>query len=193
VTVLHVQANDPESVLAGHLPGLLSRRVMTRVADYLYAAPGLPGVVVAEFESEAEASKAAETVDAPEAVVNVFSQLSPATGWLTAAGVQNGPQRPAGTTVLSVIMDVEPQALADFHGWYDEEHLPKLVAVPGIVAAVRYEALTSSRFLAWYEMADESVVASAEFADASVLTPRTAAVTAHLEWASQLYIDGSPT
>jgi hypothetical protein len=191
VTVLHVQANDPTGLLTGHLPGIQSRRVMTRVADYLYAAPGLPGVVVAEFESEAEASKAAETIEAPDAVVNVFRQLSPASGWLTATGVHDGPQRPSGTTVLSVIMDVQPDALADFHGWYDEEHLPKLVAVPGILAAVRFQALTGPRFLAWYEMADESVVASREFADASVLTPRTAVVTAHLSWASQLYVDGS--
>jgi hypothetical protein len=193
VTVLHVQANDPSSLLTGHLPGLISRRVMTRVADYLYAAPGLPGVVMAEFESEAEATKAAETLEAPEAVVNVFNQLSPATGWLEASGIHDGPQRPCGTTVLSVIMDVQPHALEDFHGWYDEEHLPKLVAVPGILAAVRYQTSTGPRFLAWYEFADESVVASQAFADASVLTPRTAAVTAHLEWASQLYVDRTPT
>jgi hypothetical protein len=170
--LVHVQADDPTGLLAG--------RVMTRVADYQYAAPGLAGVVVAEFDSEDEARKHADGLEStPTQVVNVFRQLSPSQG-----------KRPSGTAALSVIMDVQPDALADFHGWYDEEHLPKLAAVPGILAAVRFESLGGPRFLAWYEMADSSVVDAAEFAEASVLTPRTAAVTAHLNWASQLYVDG---
>ncbi len=206
--VLHVQADDPAPWALGGSPGLLHRRVMTRVADYIYAAPdGLDGVVMAEFAALEQAAKAAERsagAGARSPQVNVFRQISPERGWLTARGVETAGRRPEGTTVLSVVMDVEHDALADFHGWYDEEHLPTLVAVPGILGAVRFAAVPEaeapaasqpdadrSRFLAWYEMADPAVVASDEFAAASVLTPRTAAVTAHLSWASQLYVDAA--
>jgi hypothetical protein len=203
-TALHIQTENPAALPGRELPGLLEHRIMTRVGDYLYAAPGMSTVLMAEFGSEAEAVKAADGLEASGALVNVFRQLSPERGWLTADGVQEGPRRPSGTAVLSVVMDVEHDGLADFHGWYDEEHLPKLAAVPGILCALRYKALTAddapstsqpeagrSRFLAWYEFADESVVASPEFADASVLTPRTAVATARLTWASQLYVDGA--
>ncbi len=203
--LLHVQADQPQSLVSRDAPGLLSYRVMSRIADYTYAAAdGLPGLLMAEFEGPADAVKAALAVTDPDARVNVFRQISPASGWLTADGVQDGGPRAAGTAVLSVVMDVEPHALADFHGWYEEEHLPKLAAVPGILWAQRFAALASgevpgamppdgdrARFLARYEMADERVVTSAAFAEASVLTPRTAAVTAHLSWASQLYRDAA--
>jgi len=197
-TLLHVQADGPDSWAPAGAPGLRSRRLMERVADYLYAAPGgAARLLVAEFSTLEEAARAAAAAPDQTAEVNVFRQLSPAHGWLTAAGVEDGPTRPTGDAVLSVVMDVEPAALDDFHGWYEEEHLPKLAQVPGILCAQRFAAVPSAgasepdggrtRFLAWYEMATTDVVASAEFADASVLTPRTAAVTAHLSWASQLY------
>ena len=171
--------------------GLLNSRSMLRVADYIYAAPsGLDALVVGEFASEADAIKAvaaggARTGRAP--IVNVFRQIAPPSGWLTARGVESGMDRPRSSTVLSVVMDVDSDTVSDFHGWYDEEHLPKLVAVPGILCALRYQASAVDqgpaasqsserrvRFLAWYEIADPGVVDSDEFAAASVLTPRTA-------------------
>jgi hypothetical protein len=186
--LLHVQTDAPAAIDLAGAPGLRAERRLVRVADYQYAAPSEYGhLVVGEFGSVAEA--AAQRPAGP-VQANVFRQLSPEVGWLTAGGVERGPRRPSGKTVLSVIMDVESDHLADFHGWYDEEHLPKLVAVPGILCALRYEAVGQDgrpRFLAWYEMADRAVVESDAFAGASVLTPRTAAVTAHLDWASQLY------
>jgi hypothetical protein len=204
---VHVQTDEPGRVSVGEDPGLLRARSMSRVAEYVYAAPGgLDALVVGEFAQESAAVKAAGGVSAGagrEPVTTVFRQISPPSGWLTARGIESGPERPRGTAVLSVVMDVDSDALTAFHGWYDEEHLPKLVSVPGILCALRYEALTLAeapatarpsegrvRFLAWYEMADQSVVDSDAFAAASVLTPRTAQVTAHLAWASQLYVEG---
>lgn len=206
--LLHIQTDKPGRASMAEAPGLLNSRSMSRVADYIYAAPGgLDALVVGEFAAEADAIKAgavatggARTGRAP--IVNVFRQIAPPSGWLTARGVESGMDRPRSSTVLSVVMDVDPDTVSDFHGWYDEEHLPKLVAVPGILCALRYQALVVDqepvasqpserrvRFLAWYEIADRRVVDSDEFAAASVLTPRTAEVTAHLSWASQLYID----
>jgi hypothetical protein len=181
--LLHVQTDDPTF----RLPGT-GQRFMNRIVDYQYAAPGgLAYLVTATFPDAGDA-EAAYVGDR----ATVFAQLWPRNGWLAADGVHEGAVRPSGTCVLSVIMDVEHDHLDAFHGWYDEEHLPKLCAVPGILAAVRYEAVAGDvgvhpRFLAWYELADRGVVESAAFAQASELTPRTAQVTAHLDWASQLY------
>lgn len=53
---------------------------------------------------------------------------------------------------------VETDVLAaheeDFNAWYDEEHLPGLAAVPGVVRAARYlDASGSPRYYACYDLA----------------------------------------
>lgn len=50
--------------------------------------------------------------------------------------------------------DVLPQMEAQLNDWYDQEHLPGLAAVPGVVAAARYRDLTGSpRYHACYGLA----------------------------------------
>jgi hypothetical protein len=43
-------------------------------------------------------------------------------------------------TLLVVLSDIRPELEADFVRWYDEEHLPQRLAVPGFIRAARYEA-----------------------------------------------------
>lgn len=126
--------------------------------------------------------------------LTVFEQISPVEGWLTAEGVVAGGELPAGEAVLSVTMDVEEGALDLFHGWYDEEHLPKLVAVPGIDAARRFRAVAGDvaepgrrRFLALYELAGLDFLETPAWAAAASMTPRTAEVVPHVVMNSQLY------
>lgn len=40
--------------------------------------------------------------------------------------------------LLIVMMDVPPEAEGDFNDWYDNEHLPELLSVPGVLSAQRY-------------------------------------------------------
>ncbi len=179
---------DGESPPVPGAEGGADHRTFERVVDYEYAAPGgLRWLTVAE----PYAWHAGEAEVAPGGTV--YEQISPPEGWLSGSGVQSGPL-PVGAAVLNVVMDVDRGALDLFHGWYDEEHLPRLVQVPGINAARRFRAVDGSlpgperdRFLALYELRDVDVVTSDEFAGASVMTPRTEQVVARLSWASQLY------
>jgi len=52
-------------------------------------------------------------------------------------------------------MDPPPGREADFHDWYDTEHIPARLALAGFEAAARYRAVTGQpRYLAVYELSD---------------------------------------
>src|SRR5574342_481325 len=46
-----------------------------------------------------------------------------------------------GTGLLMLWTDVDPEHEAEFNRWYDEEHLDRLLKVPGFLGAARYAAL----------------------------------------------------
>jgi len=58
-----------------------------------------------------------------------------------------------------------PVAEAEYHDWYDHEHGPARLRVPGLVAAYRYQALDEAmpRWLALYELDSPAVLDSAEY------------------------------
>lgn len=60
---------------------------------------------------------------------------------------------------------IAPEHEAEFHAWYDREHLPGIVALPGFLLGRRYvyEDPTPS-YLAWYDTIDETVEPGAHFA-----------------------------
>ena len=64
-----------------------------------------------------------------------------------------------GKGLLAVWTDIPAHIEADFNRWYDEEHLARLLAVPGFLSAARYVALRGGpRYLAMYELEDVSVL-----------------------------------
>jgi hypothetical protein len=74
--------------------------------------------------------------------------------------IERGPLDAAGG-LLVVAMNVEDDAAADFDAWYDQEHLPSLAALPGVLEARRYRSKGGSRrHIAAYHLADPSVQAS---------------------------------
>jgi|SRR6185437_477382 len=171
------------------------RRVFELVADYEYAAPGGRRWMTIEDVPEGGL--------APEATADrvLYEQIVPTKGWLTEEGPTDQGQFPAGRFVLSVTMDVLEAGLAEFHGWYDEEHLPALLAVPEITAARRFRAIGGDlpangrqRFLALYEMSNDEFLTTEAWATAAANTPRTERVMVHADWASQFYrvSDGGP-
>jgi hypothetical protein len=57
-----------------------------------------------------------------------------------------------GQGLLLILTDVEPNAEAEFNGWYDTEHMGERVTVPGFIAARRYRSENGARrYLALYE------------------------------------------
>ena len=69
-----------------------------------------------------------------------------------------------GTGIFLVYTDVGSNHEDEFNDWYNTEHLPELLAVPGILAAARYEAVKGGpKYLAAYEIESTDVLHSAAF------------------------------
>lgn len=63
--------------------------------------------------------------------------------------------------LLLVMMDIDPEHEAEFNRWYDEEHVPERMAIPGFLSARRYRAIEGEpKYLALYELEDPSVLES---------------------------------
>lgn len=63
-----------------------------------------------------------------------------------------------GTGLLVVWTDVAPEAEAEFNEWYNKEHVPQIVGIPGVLSGRRYQATEGKpKYIAIYEMADEKV------------------------------------
>jgi antibiotic biosynthesis monooxygenase (ABM) superfamily enzyme len=95
-------------------------------------------------------------------------------------GVRRGPAWGDGRTeeggLMVIRIDVAPEDEADFNAWYDEEHLPALCAVPGVIAARRFRALEGEpKYMAVYSLVGPEVQSSAPWKQA-IDTPWSARV-----------------
>jgi len=78
--------------------------------------------------------------------------------------------------LLIVAFNVKPEADSDFHVWSDEEHLPALARVPGVLCARRFRATAGApRYIAIYHLTDPAVQASAAW-KAAIDTPWSARI-----------------
>ena len=92
-----------------------------------------------------------------------------------APGNAAAPENAGG--LLFFAMNVVPEAEDDFNAWYDEEHIPRLSAVPGCLSARRFRIASavsegSHRYLALYHLTSPEVCSSKAWEDAAV-TPWT--------------------
>jgi hypothetical protein len=70
--------------------------------------------------------------------------------------------------VLLVRMGIPPEHEAEFNDWYNTDHVPALVSVPGVYGARRYRATVGSPlYLARYELAQADVHTSAAWRKAA--------------------------
>jgi hypothetical protein len=61
----------------------------------------------------------------------------------------------APSWIYLVQTDIPDDIVAEYTQWYDVEHLPRLVTVPGILRARRYEAIEAQpRYLTAYDLSD---------------------------------------
>jgi hypothetical protein len=62
---------------------------------------------------------------------------------------------------LLVMMDCPPTLEDEFNAWYDTEHLPERLAVPGFLTAMRFVCLDGHpKYLAMYDLASADVLDS---------------------------------
>jgi hypothetical protein len=62
------------------------------------------------------------------------------------------------TAVFLACRDVPAEHEAELNRWYDEEHVPMVRRVPGVLGARRFRASSGSpRYVALYDLADEQV------------------------------------
>jgi len=65
---------------------------------------------------------------------------------------------------LLVTMQPPPAFEEEFNAWYDTEHLPERLAVPGFETALRFVCVSGHpRYLAMYDLTDPQVLDSPEY------------------------------
>jgi predicted phosphoadenosine phosphosulfate sulfurtransferase len=90
------------------------------------------------------------------------------------------PQRDA-EFLLTVRLNVAADYDKEFNDWYNEDHVPALVGVPGVYCAHRYVAVEGApKYLAAYEMRDGEATKSPEWEKARNYG-RTAQIRPHLK------------
>lgn len=72
----------------------------------------------------------------------------------------------AGKGAIIIWNDVTPEALAQFHDWHNNEHMPERLGIPGFRRGNRYIARpgqSGQMFLTLYELADRGIATSAPY------------------------------
>jgi hypothetical protein len=69
-----------------------------------------------------------------------------------------------GRGLLMVYVDVPAPYEDEFNRWYNEEHIPERLAIPGVLNAARYEAVRGGpHYLACYELSEPEAYFSASW------------------------------
>ena len=69
-----------------------------------------------------------------------------------------------GKGIFLLYADIPAEHEDEFNKWYNEEHIPELLAVPGILDAARYVAVKGGpKYLAAYELENVDVMQSNAF------------------------------
>ena len=69
-----------------------------------------------------------------------------------------------GRGILLVYADVDEKHDEEFNAWYNTEHLPQLLSMPGFLDAARYVAVKGGpKYLAAYELESVEAIRSPEF------------------------------
>jgi hypothetical protein len=90
---------------------------------------------------------------------------------------------PTSEYLMLFAVRVDPAAEPEFHAWYDEEHLPLLRAVPGVVCGRRFRVLNADErlheYVAVYHLADPEIRRTQAWR-AALRTERTQALVPYL-------------
>lgn len=73
------------------------------------------------------------------------------------------PTQSIGSTIMVVMMDVDPEHDEEFNRWYNDEHLPERLEIPGYVSARRFKLEEGEgvlQYLCIWELKDASPLES---------------------------------
>ena len=86
-----------------------------------------------------------------------------------------------GPGLLAIWNAITPEQEAQFNAWYDGEHIPERLALPGFLSARRYrDTGAAHRYCALYDTASPTALSSPEYmARLADPTPATRAIMAH--------------
>jgi antibiotic biosynthesis monooxygenase (ABM) superfamily enzyme len=76
------------------------------------------------------------------------------------------PSQHIGGTILAVMMEVNPEHEEEFNRWYNEEHLPERLEIPGYISARRFKLEEGEgvlKYLCIWELEDASPLQSEEY------------------------------
>ena len=66
--------------------------------------------------------------------------------------------------ILTFTADISADLDANFNRWYEEEHIPERLAIPGFLRACRYKAVSGGpKYLAIYEVTGPEVFETPEY------------------------------
>ena len=85
--------------------------------------------------------------------------------------------------LLMVMMEPPPAIEEEFNAWYDTEHLPERIALPGFLSGVRYVCADGyPRYMALYDLESEAVLDSDSYlsVSGSRFSPWTKRVTSRM-------------
>jgi len=191
------------------VPGILLGRRFVRDVAYPFASPlGMDFLTLYDAESVAVFSsddfvavgteRTPRTVEVTEGLnpsFNFYRQITPEHGGLSGRGPQLS--LTAGTAMMHVMTGCDSEAEDDFNRWYEEEHLPRLVEVDGVLHARRFVESYGQpsegqrlplRHLALYELADPAVASAPAFMHVGRATPWPDQLAPHIESHAQLYV-----
>jgi hypothetical protein len=79
---------------------------------------------------------------------------------------ENGyPTQHIGGTIMVVMMEVDPKHEEEFNRWYNEEHLPERLSIPGYISARRFKLEEGNgvlKYLCIWELEDATPLHSEE-------------------------------
>jgi Domain of unknown function (DUF4286) len=71
---------------------------------------------------------------------------------------------PGPQGLLLFTTDIDPALEDEFNRWYEEEHLPERMAIPGFITARRFRALEGGpKYLALYDLESPDVLQAAPY------------------------------
>ncbi|HZQ37167.1 MAG TPA: hypothetical protein VFD32_14650 [Dehalococcoidia bacterium] len=142
----------------------------------------LDGAAVLQSEPYAAISKPPVRTDEDRTMLRLFHNANRAVFELLSEGLGEGggdPLQAGGQLAVGLVP--EPAYDEEYNAWYDEEHIPYLLRVPGVLRARRFRAIEGEpRYLALYDLAAPDVRQSDAFAKAAD-TPWSARMRTHCE------------